>query len=163
MNEARIGDRRCEYESETKLPDDRYSNIACLNMAAVYIDKKSYCYRCAYRHVEQQLADKDKEIAELRERKNTLIQEASSKDLVIERLLKTIHEIDRLQKAIQEVEMTDVELAALTELVAADRFCMEADNHERMKQGYALAYDGSVQWDNRDALEAELQRRGIIK
>ncbi len=57
--------------------------------------------------------------------------------------------------------MTDVELKALTELVASDRWCMEADNEIRRNQGYAPAYDGNVEWEARDKLEAELKRRNI--
>ena len=58
--------------------------------------------------------------------------------------------------------MNDTELFALAELVATEMFCMEADNKLREMQGSALAYDGSVKWEARDKLEAELKRRGII-
>lgn len=59
--------------------------------------------------------------------------------------------------------MTDIELAALTELVETDRFCMEADNEQRRRSDYAPAYSGDVKWENRDVLQAELKRRGILK
>ena len=57
--------------------------------------------------------------------------------------------------------MNDIELAALTEIVAAERFCMEADNRLREVQGLGPAYDGDVRWDSRDILNEELKHRGI--
>jgi len=57
--------------------------------------------------------------------------------------------------------MKDVELAALTELVATERFCMEADNRLREIQGSSPAYGGNVEWENRDSLNKELACRGI--
>ena len=59
--------------------------------------------------------------------------------------------------------MNDVELAALTELVESDRFFMDAENEERRRNGYALAYSGVIKWESRDVLEFELKRRGILK
>lgn len=58
--------------------------------------------------------------------------------------------------------MKDAELIALSELVATERLCMEMDNKLREIQGYAPAYDGSVQWNTRDKLQEELKRRNVI-
>lgn len=57
--------------------------------------------------------------------------------------------------------MNDIELAALTELVGTERFCMEAANQYRMNCGSALAYGDDVIWTNRDKLSKELERRNI--
>lgn len=59
--------------------------------------------------------------------------------------------------------MTDIELAALTEVVKAERFGMETENEERKRHNYAPAYSGNVRWESLDVLEAELNRRGILK
>ncbi len=58
--------------------------------------------------------------------------------------------------------MNDAELKALTELVATDRFVMEADNAQRASNGYAMAWAGDIKWEARDKLEAELKRRKIL-
>jgi len=59
--------------------------------------------------------------------------------------------------------MTDIELAALTELVATERFGMQVANEIRARQDQAPAYDESVEWETRDILEAALKERGIIE
>ena len=59
--------------------------------------------------------------------------------------------------------MTDIELAALTELVEAERMGMEADNQTRANNGYAPAWSSDVDWPARDSLQEELKRRGIVK
>jgi hypothetical protein len=59
--------------------------------------------------------------------------------------------------------MNDIELAALTELVEADRLLMEAENEQRRRNDYAPAYSGDVKWSARDKLEEELKRRDILK
>lgn len=58
--------------------------------------------------------------------------------------------------------MNDIELAALTELVATERFHMEAENKQREICGQSLAYFGSIEWDTADKLQEELKQRGII-
>lgn len=59
--------------------------------------------------------------------------------------------------------MNDIELAALTELVATERFGMEADNKQREICGHSMAYSGPIEWDTADKLEKELKKRGIIQ
>jgi len=58
--------------------------------------------------------------------------------------------------------MNDIELAALTELVATERFSMEAENKQREVCGYSMAYSGPIDWDTADKLQEELKRRGIV-
>ena len=58
--------------------------------------------------------------------------------------------------------MNDVELAALTALFNQQAMEMHDVNQDRIRNDYALAYDGSVEWPERDALEDELRRRGVI-
>ena len=58
--------------------------------------------------------------------------------------------------------MNDVELAALTELVATERDEMQWANDDRQRKGHAPAYGEDMgEWPNRTKLEQELQRRGV--
>ena len=59
--------------------------------------------------------------------------------------------------------MTNKELFALASLVNADRMQMEATNLGRENHGYAVAYDDSVNWPAKDALERELTERKIVE
>lgn len=59
--------------------------------------------------------------------------------------------------------MTDTELHALACLVSACTMEMEATNAGRASHGYAMAYDDSIKWPARDALEVELIRRNVIE
>lgn len=59
--------------------------------------------------------------------------------------------------------MIDIELQALTGLVESQRLGMEADNLSRANNGFSPAWSSDVDWPERDALQAELKRRGIIK
>lgn len=58
--------------------------------------------------------------------------------------------------------MTDIELTALTELVATERFQMEAENELRKIQGHSPAYSGDMTWKEKDRLREELERRQVI-
>ena len=58
--------------------------------------------------------------------------------------------------------MTNEELTAVASLVDADRWMMEAANMQTERVGLPLAYDDSVDWPARDALEVELEARGLL-
>ena len=59
--------------------------------------------------------------------------------------------------------MNDIELAALTELVEAERFSMEDENEQRRRCDYAPAYSNNIKWESYDKLAEELKQRGILK
>ena len=58
--------------------------------------------------------------------------------------------------------MTDTELAALTALFNQQSLEMHDVNQDRLRNGFAIAYDGVDAWPERDALVAELKLRAVI-
>lgn len=59
--------------------------------------------------------------------------------------------------------MNDTELAALTALLNSQALEMHDVNQDRLRNGFALAYDGMGEWPERDTLTNELKRRGVLE